>query len=444
MTRNDDPRAADECGSGGARCKITALWATIGGWMRASVEKGPGADADIAAEVYLRARHRAIPEIPPLVHSDEEVRHWMHRVLDNQEVWLAFADHGVLLGLMVLDGHWVEQLYIDPAWTGRGLGTVSSSWVSSGGLTGSSCGRSCRMCGRSGSMNATGSPLRRGPTGAVMRSTHLICATSGGLPRERLGIGSCDDFRLSALRAEAQHAHRGMCGHVSQWDLSWLKLVRTSTVRGVDSRRGEGRRAGLRFSGLTAFRGLGKADAAGVRVGEDGPDGLFRALLGCVERQADPVGLLPQQSLQTADRPPARPVGDAVPISFPALDGRRVRVQEHQVELGHRNQVQEVPQNRPDDHVLNHNVEPAAEEDTRHRQRPRVPQRQLAQRFLPGVPHGDAPADYHRPDRHPARRRRTRTAPRAAARPSTFPPRTRPRSNSATPPIMSSRCAHVA
>ena len=42
-----------------------------------------------------------------------------------------------------------------------------------------------------------------------MRSTHLICATSGGLPRERPGIGSSDDFRLSALRAEAQHAHRG-------------------------------------------------------------------------------------------------------------------------------------------------------------------------------------------------------------------------------------------
>jgi GNAT superfamily N-acetyltransferase len=47
----------------------------------------------------------------------------MRGVLDNQEVWLAFADHGALLGLLVLDGDWVEQLYIDPAWTGRGLGT---------------------------------------------------------------------------------------------------------------------------------------------------------------------------------------------------------------------------------------------------------------------------------------------------------------------------------
>jgi hypothetical protein len=47
----------------------------------------------------------------------------MHRVLDEQEAWLAIADDGTLLGLMVLDGDWVEQLYMDPAWTGRGLGT---------------------------------------------------------------------------------------------------------------------------------------------------------------------------------------------------------------------------------------------------------------------------------------------------------------------------------
>jgi GNAT superfamily N-acetyltransferase len=81
------------------------------------------ADADSAAEVYLRARHHAVPEIPPLVHSDDDVRQRMRGVLGEHEVWLACADDGAPLGLMVLEGDWVGQLYLDPAWTGRGLGT---------------------------------------------------------------------------------------------------------------------------------------------------------------------------------------------------------------------------------------------------------------------------------------------------------------------------------
>lgn len=87
------------------------------------LRRGTDADADIVAEVYLRARNHAIPEIPPLVHSDDEVRQWMRGVLAEQEAWLACADNSAPLGLLVLDGDWVEQLYVDPAWTGRGLGT---------------------------------------------------------------------------------------------------------------------------------------------------------------------------------------------------------------------------------------------------------------------------------------------------------------------------------
>jgi len=47
----------------------------------------------------------------------------MHGVVEEHEVWLACADGGAPLGLMVLDGDWVGHLYVDPAWTGRGLGT---------------------------------------------------------------------------------------------------------------------------------------------------------------------------------------------------------------------------------------------------------------------------------------------------------------------------------
>jgi ribosomal protein S18 acetylase RimI-like enzyme len=72
--------------------------------------------------MYMRARHHAVPDIPPLVHAEDEVRAWLGGVLRDQEVWLACAGDGELLGLMVLDEDWVEQLYVEPARTGKGIG----------------------------------------------------------------------------------------------------------------------------------------------------------------------------------------------------------------------------------------------------------------------------------------------------------------------------------
>jgi len=65
------------------------------------LRRGTGADANLAAEVYLRARRRAVPEISPLAHPDDEVRQWMRRVLDEQEAIDAVRDGGWVISSAV-------------------------------------------------------------------------------------------------------------------------------------------------------------------------------------------------------------------------------------------------------------------------------------------------------------------------------------------------------
>jgi GNAT superfamily N-acetyltransferase len=57
------------------------------------------------------------------VHPDEVVRDWFASVvLPDREVWVIERD-GEIAALLVLDGPWVDQLYVDPRWTGTSLGT---------------------------------------------------------------------------------------------------------------------------------------------------------------------------------------------------------------------------------------------------------------------------------------------------------------------------------
>jgi len=81
-------------------------------------------EADLAAGVIIAARRAAVPAIPPLVHTESEVRAWFDQVvMASQEVWVAEVD-SMIRGVLVLAPGWVEQLYVDPDWTGRGLGAA--------------------------------------------------------------------------------------------------------------------------------------------------------------------------------------------------------------------------------------------------------------------------------------------------------------------------------
>jgi GNAT superfamily N-acetyltransferase len=82
-------------------------------------------DADAAATVWLCSRRAAIEHIPAPIHSDAEVRSWVSsHVLVELECWIAETPSGEVVGLLVLERDWIEQLYVLPAWQGQGVGSA--------------------------------------------------------------------------------------------------------------------------------------------------------------------------------------------------------------------------------------------------------------------------------------------------------------------------------
>ena len=96
---------------------------TAEGFVPTIRRAGP-ADAGAVADLFLRCRHHAVPDIPPLAFPDDRVRAWVEGVVrQGREVWLAEVGTGAVVGFMFLEDDWIEQLYVHPSWTGRGIGT---------------------------------------------------------------------------------------------------------------------------------------------------------------------------------------------------------------------------------------------------------------------------------------------------------------------------------
>ncbi|MFB7599052.1 GNAT family N-acetyltransferase [Streptomyces sp. NPDC056160] len=80
-------------------------------------------DAQAAADVWLRSFAAALPTVVR-PHSDDEVRaYFRHVVVPARETWVADDRGGAgVVGVMVLDGEELSQLYLAPEWRGQGLG----------------------------------------------------------------------------------------------------------------------------------------------------------------------------------------------------------------------------------------------------------------------------------------------------------------------------------
>jgi GNAT superfamily N-acetyltransferase len=93
--------------------------------VRVVIRRAISSDADAVAELYLRARRAATAAgtIPPLVHDADAVGSWVSQVvIPRLECWVAERSDGALVGTLVLDDDWIDQLYVDPKLTGAGIG----------------------------------------------------------------------------------------------------------------------------------------------------------------------------------------------------------------------------------------------------------------------------------------------------------------------------------
>src|SRR4051794_2052546 len=89
-----------------------------------TVRPAKGGEDRELADLWLRSRRAALPSIPPPVHDDDEVRQWFRDVvIPRRDTWVIDGQAGIV-GLVVLDGGWIDQLYIDPSHTGIGLGSI--------------------------------------------------------------------------------------------------------------------------------------------------------------------------------------------------------------------------------------------------------------------------------------------------------------------------------
>ncbi|MEU0093924.1 GNAT family N-acetyltransferase [Kribbella sp. NPDC006257] len=81
-------------------------------------------DTDEAADVWWAARHAEGAQLPPAIHSIQEVRTWFAEVLlPDAQTWVALDD-GRIVAVLTLDGDDLDQLYVVPDAAGQGVGSM--------------------------------------------------------------------------------------------------------------------------------------------------------------------------------------------------------------------------------------------------------------------------------------------------------------------------------
>jgi ribosomal protein S18 acetylase RimI-like enzyme len=89
-----------------------------------SIRRAGDPDAAAIAEIWLRS-FGATYDFPP-AHPDDDVRRWVRdELVPGTDVWVAVDEAAArIVGFMALDGDDLAQLYVDPDWLRRGIGSL--------------------------------------------------------------------------------------------------------------------------------------------------------------------------------------------------------------------------------------------------------------------------------------------------------------------------------
>jgi GNAT superfamily N-acetyltransferase/chorismate mutase len=80
-------------------------------------------DAAAMAGVLVRSRRAGVPAMPEPVHCDESAPDHVRARLRHGEAWIA-SRQGEVVGFALLEGSWLDMLYVDPGHAGSGVGTA--------------------------------------------------------------------------------------------------------------------------------------------------------------------------------------------------------------------------------------------------------------------------------------------------------------------------------
>ncbi|ESY87984.1 MULTISPECIES: GNAT family N-acetyltransferase [Mesorhizobium] len=90
---------------------------------RTKITLRPAIDSDAAAiATMMRASLNAFDWMPVLHTPEEDLFFIRDVMLPRQQVTVAEAGEEII-GFIAVNGDWVEQLYLDPTWTGQGVGS---------------------------------------------------------------------------------------------------------------------------------------------------------------------------------------------------------------------------------------------------------------------------------------------------------------------------------